>query len=80
MKLPKQVKPVSRAHDFVGYSSEKSGIQASQLGTCVDNTGAAMLDANGNPARFNQAACCALRIAQNGGFWINPNNGAVVVC
>ena len=75
MKLPIQAKPVCRDTMFVGYSNDKNGIKASQLGTCVDNAGIAMGQNN-----FNEPACCARRDTQNGGFWVPQGGGMPVYC
>lgn len=44
------------------------------LGACIDNTG--MMIGN----TYNCTACCALRVAQGGGMWVDPGTGTPVFC
>jgi hypothetical protein len=75
MKLPVQAKPAIRDSIFVGLSSNKNGIKASQLGTCFDNQ-----HINMGVNNFNQVACCTRRDTHDGGYWLPQGGGIPIYC
>ncbi len=76
MYLPNKTAPVIRYVATDSHANVHSEITPSQMGYCVDNEGVMI----GDGPQFNQAACCARRDVQGGGYWINQADRSIVYC
>ncbi len=76
MYLPNKAAPVIRFAARDSRLNAHAEITPSQMGYCVDNKGELI----GNGPQFNQAACCARRDVQGGGYWINQADRSTVYC
>lgn len=75
MNLPIQSASVIRPGNCMTDYHGNQILSSQQLiGACIDNRGW-LIGHN-----FNQSACCALRVAKDGGFWLNPLTGVPVYC